>query len=192
MRTAERSVRDRLTAGHRQRLRVSSAALGTAVARQARLDDVAQAAQEEALQAGKADGQIAKKQQELQLKLHEQAKVLYGEEYARQAMAVRIQACARGRRVRDTYVYWYMWLYLPRLYLPWLYLPRLYLPWLYLPWLYLPRLYSLWLCSLGARGHGHAAVPATAATGAAAAALTLALTLAPTPTQSLTLTLTLT
>ena len=82
MRTAERSVRDRLTAGHRQRLRVSSAALGTAVARQARLDDVTQAAQEEALQAAKADGQIAKKQQELQLKLHEQAKVLYGEEYA--------------------------------------------------------------------------------------------------------------
>jgi len=38
---------------------------------------------------------------ELQLKLHEQAKVLYGEEYARQAMAVLIQACARGRRVRE-------------------------------------------------------------------------------------------
>ena len=36
-------MRDRLTAGHRQRLRVTSAALGTAVARQSRLEDVAQA-----------------------------------------------------------------------------------------------------------------------------------------------------
>ena len=63
MRTAERSVRDRLTPGHRQRLRTASAAMGTAVAREARLIEVSQAAGEEALQAAKADAVVAKKQQ---------------------------------------------------------------------------------------------------------------------------------